>query len=656
MKLFTFLFSLLPAVCGTVSAQTTTTPITSVDQVSEANNRYVYYITARDNARGTLYTPFNDNGTPVGQLATCGATYSNYGFTTVTRDPSSDKQHFAIITYKGNKYLYSVAAGMFSYDNDNKAKLTKNPTLVCPVTLTTNVQSGTNYFLLSYRGSKLLSFSNNQAGYKAVYTGLANNVSNNIDDGNRLVLSTISNGGSQITLTDDQYETAMGILRKFDMNELVANAESMLSEHEGEPGYPNSTAREALTAAKQTAAAQVAAEEGVTDAMLTAMETAISAYYATTEVNLPVAGKAYRIKGKYSDGTYRYIKYDASVNRLNVATQASADLSDVFICKPVEGNKVALVNPLKGYLTYYADGKSGVRGKNGFVTDYTEVNNGAVITLEHRTAKTFQPSNPTITPQDVYGSLSLQAYCGYASNGATGNYYLMAGTSNFHDAGTAALACGPGHSSFFYFEETDYPACNKPNLNTADGIDEQKSIATFSAPFATVLPYGVEAYTISTVNEDETTATPVLLAQAGEAIPAGTGVILYGDYAGQYTMAPATTETVAAIEGTNLLEGTPGAAADKPADGTSLLLGKANNVVGFYNWASGQLGMNKAYLHLPAGLNTLAIRLNFGEKTGINDVKAGNDKNAAVYDLCGRRVMNPAKGGIYIRNGKKVIL
>lgn len=107
---------------------------------------------------------------------------------------------------------------------------------------------------------------------------------------------------------------------------------------------------------------------------------------------------------------------------------------------------------------------------------------------------------------------------------------------------------------------------------------------------------------------------------------------------------------------TNRLEGTPGAAADKPATGFSLLLGKANDVVGFYNWANGQLGMNKAYLHLPEGLNTLAIRLNFGENTAINDVKAENDKNAAVYDLCGRRVMNPVKGGIYIRNGKKVIL
>lgn len=32
-----------------------------------------------------------------------------------------------------------------------------------------------------------------------------------------------------------------------------------------------------------------------------------------------------------------------------------------------------------------------------------------------------------------------------------------------------------------------------------------------------------------------------------------------------------------------------------------------------------------------------------------------NKSNAAVFDLSGRRVMAPVKGGVYIQNGKKFV-
>lgn len=42
--------------------------------------------------------------------------------------------------------------------------------------------------------------------------------------------------------------------------------------------------------------------------------------------------------------------------------------------------------------------------------------------------------------------------------------------------------------------------------------------------------------------------------------------------------------------------------------------------------------------------------------TGINEVKTANDElKSEIYDLSGRRVSAPAKGGVYIVNGKKVI-
>ena len=42
--------------------------------------------------------------------------------------------------------------------------------------------------------------------------------------------------------------------------------------------------------------------------------------------------------------------------------------------------------------------------------------------------------------------------------------------------------------------------------------------------------------------------------------------------------------------------------------------------------------------------------------TGINEVATGNGEANAIYDLQGRKIEKPSKGGIYIVNGKKVLV
>lgn len=469
-------------------------------------------------------------------------------------------------------------------------------------------------------------------------------------------------------MSDAQFETAMGILRKITLKELADRGDSLLTAHgETEAGYPNATARGTLQAAISEARAGISATTATTDADLTTMQQAIDTYYATTEVNLPADGKAYRIKAKYSNGNFRYIKYDKTAGRLNVTAEnaePATDYSDIYICKHIEGNNtVALVNPLKGFLIYYADGKTGrTNNSTGFDINYnptgTNANEQAAInTLEHKTTKNYPNSN-AINQPDIFGSLSMKAH---ATN--NNDYYFMAGGSNFHDNGPSAVAYGPNHSSFFYFEEVEYPACNLPKLNAAAGIEEGKYVTTFSAPFVTVVPEGLQAYTVSEqTNGTETVAATKLLAEAGQAIPAGEGVILFGDNTAanaddKVTMTPATTETIASIEEgvENQLVGTAGiAATPKPAEGQSLLLGMVSSKVAFYNWNGGNLGMNKAYLHLSGTSAVNALRISFGETTGIGTIET---KNAAssLYDLSGRRVNTPVKGGIYIRGGKKVI-
>lgn len=658
MKHSILLCSLLLTAAGTVKAQTTT-PITSVDELSETNNKVLYYITTADAARGSLYAPFVD-GTSNGELAVAGSTYNMQGYTNyraVTKSASDVQQQFALITYQNKLYLYCPAAGKFSYKENNTAGLTSEATSINYVTVTSRNAN----FEIKYNGTSRLTFSNSGGHRNAIFTGNAST-----DNGNAMIISKIggSEAGSSLSISDAQFETAMGILRKITLKELADRGDSLLTAHgETDAGYPNATARGTLQAAISEARAGISATTATTDADLTTMQQAIDAYYATTEVNLPADGKAYRIKAKFETGVHLYIKYDENNRRLNVASAVSSDNSDLFICKHLGDNTVALVNPLKGFLIYYADGKSGRTGNStGFDINYnptgTNANEqAAIITLEHKTTKNYPNSN-AINQPDIFGSLSMKAH---ATN--NNDYYFMAGGRNFHDNGPSAVAYGPNHSSFFYFEEVDYPACNLPKLNAAAGIEEGKYVTTFSAPFATVVPEGLQAYTVSEqTNGTETVAATKLLAEAGQAIPAGEGVILFGDNTaanadGKVTMTPATTETIASIEEgvENRLVGTAGiAATPKPAEGQSLLLGMVDNKVAFYNWNGGNLGMNKAYLHLSGTSTVNALRISFGETTGIGTVETPNAASS-LYNLSGRRVNTPVKGGIYIRGGKKVI-
>ena len=74
---------------------------------------------------------------------------------------------------------------------------------------------------------------------------------------------------------------------------------------------------------------------------------------------------------------------------------------------------------------------------------------------------------------------------------------------------------------------------------------------------------------------------------------------------------------------------------------------------------AGTLAAGKCWIELIPTSAAHARRLSIvheGETTGINAVKTTVDtKDAAVYDLQGRRVMQPTKG-LFIVNGKKVVI
>lgn len=182
-------------------------------------------------------------------------------------------------------------------------------------------------------------------------------------------------------------------------------------------------------------------------------------------------------------------------------------------------------------------------------------------------------------------------------------------------------------------------------------VGEQK-VATTCLPFNASNVEGAEVYT-GKLNDAKNVLNMTKL-EGG--IPANQGIVLVGTADKATITIGATTATI----GKNDLRGTIAniAFTDDAPRANYLVFGKNGETAGFYapSASVASIPANKAYLETSA-LSVAAIALNFnGPTTGVNTVVLGeNGVNAPVFDLSGRRVAAPVKGGVYIQNGKKFI-
>ena len=440
------------------------------------------------------------------------------------------------------------------------------------------------------------------------------------------------------TITVDVANKKIVVAYQFtkELSELQTTATKLLS-HKG-VGYPTESAAARTTLANAAAGTDAAA-----------LNEAIKAYKrSTADIQMPEDGKAYRIKVPYLGDKVNYLYSSTAKVGNKAVTEANND--NVFVCRKVDNNYVFVTN--NGTYFVWADSGDGEKSysQSAQTPSYVEQNKW---TVEAATLDKGSHGIMGVTDRaDVFGYVQLK---GHGKNN-NNTYYLLAkyddafvsGDSNdkFYDANG-----GNPRSCFYQFEEVSYP--NTVTFNKVSDVEGVSNLATFSAPFATVVPEGVTAYYVSTADNSQATMKAI---EAGKAIPAKAGVILTSTTGTEATMIPATTETAADLTG-NKLGNSAGAAKTIAADDHAYILSAVDGQTAFYKGKVGTtLGMNKAYLTLNEAGAPEAISMNFGGNvTGINQIVNAEQNNAPVYDLTGRRVVRTVKGGLYIKGGNKFI-
>ncbi|MBR5633720.1 MAG: hypothetical protein IKW78_00855 [Prevotella sp.] len=424
--------------------------------------------------------------------------------------------------------------------------------------------------------------------------------------------SIVENGGAVIDVTLEIVEPCDLLDDKI---QAATNAYNEVSDWVGTLGYPTQDVADALYAAIEAAGNA----NGNCAEHIEALATAVNNLKAVENRVMPQAGNFYRIKGvaggRYLQSTVSTTAAEGKVGERLGATE-TADVTTIFYLD-------------EGKLLGYSNGM--------YVTNTCDFNSDVASNLSG--ASTF-----TITARDTYGQFAVK----------NGNTFLYSwdGTTNYcfdrqgSDHANCVLAIEP---------VDELPITLKP-------VGE-KFYATFSAPVDIAEITGA-AVTVNdvTIAQDNKTATTVEM-DATKGLKAGYGVVLIADSYSEGSVV-ATIGDADESATTNLKAQYASEPAATHNDAGHYFLGtKTSNsekVVGFYLLKSdgGKTGGFKAYIEKNATEAKEGFDLVFGgEVTGVETIDNGQltIDNSPVYNLQGQRV-NKAQKGVYIQNGKKVVV
>lgn len=175
------------------------------------------------------------------------------------------------------------------------------------------------------------------------------------------------------------------------------------------------------------------------------------------------------------------------------------------------------------------------------------------------------------------------------------------------------------------------------------------NVATFSASSPVTFSSDATAYIAINSNNTQVTLSPL-----NGALAAGQGAIVSKTTTGDIY---AYVSTEATDNRNNQLVGS-GDATKELTDGNYYIFNKQGEEAVFsplHNTASTTLAANKAALKT-ATTGGQALTLDFGSVTGINTATTAMPATNATFDLSGRKVSGNLPAGLYIKNGKKLLI
>ncbi len=549
--------------------------LTSFDEMS---NNLVYSVIS--NGRGSWVS----NGTAITGTTKAG----------IEVDITSANQQFAIIKSEntGKYYMYNLGAEKFVIKSGNYTVLTESPEQA--VTLLTSTSSTHKWVIALVNDDNSYSHMGVSNGYDPAVITFYNDVN---DAGNQSRIELVSSINEEtlnaiealIATAETDNTNAVAAL-----DETIAKAEAMsayIGTGVGKYTYTGEGSYEEKFAAIVAFREAIAETTNPTPAEVEAKTAELEAIIASFSLNMPVAGKYYRIKSKVS-GLY--------------VTAPSNTGTAMIMESGANANNIFYWDNDKHFLVYgtgmYINGKN--HAHYGYKDTYT-----------------FEESK----------------------TGVVGAYTIKPATANYwHDNGTNLdVYSGATHANCNWIieEVTELP------------VTVSIGYATLYAPVALAIPEGVTAHTVTLNGEWATLSEPL------EVIPANTGVVLQAE-ANTYNFAITTADE---FNGENDLNGSIAKTlVTKDENKAYYILAVVNEVAGFYNPTNGTdntkfyNGGHKAYIAVDGAAQSNSVR--FGEgTTGIENVTVENGFKA-IYDLTGRRVESATAPGIYIVNGKKVLV
>ncbi len=346
----------------------------------------------------------------------------------------------------------------------------------------------------------------------------------------------------------------------------------------------------------------------------------------------------------------------AAMAQLDAATTTAAASAAITTCK----SAFSLNMPTAGFYR--------IKSMNGNDPDkkgkYIETDGGNLALTAEATVNGIMYLDGSNNLVSYALGVYQNTYKAPEAKGATGSAWAF--IENAQVIGTYTIdnpADTQGGTQYFMSDWTGGVTYGQNDANAAWMLEEVTSLpvaisaagyATLYAPVALTLPAeGLKAYTV-TVNGESAKLKEI----EGGVIPAETGVVL-GGTEGTYNLTVA--GSADAIADNELL----GTVAASYVTEDAYVLGyvgeEGSEEVGFYtatkNQQEGASWLNNGFkAYLPKTGLAATLRFNFGGTTAIESVlNNGIDANAAIYDLSGRRVEKAVKG-IYIQNGKKIIV